>query len=169
LRRALTSLRPAYRRTSSGFGPAAAPGLLFGGDSTSSRGQRWGLEPSAELLPPDPGAPSIVVWKEHRGDGPVPLPANVVGDDPERAVLGGGVAGEEAAITAAGGLVVGGFVVVADLAPVARRMAIEQGGDLVVGHGGGYGGGGHHAAEVVAHGRGSDGEEKAGPEEAPRS
>jgi hypothetical protein len=27
LRRALTSLRPAYRRTSAGFGPAAAPGL----------------------------------------------------------------------------------------------------------------------------------------------
>jgi hypothetical protein len=31
LRRALTSLRSAYRRTSSGFGPAAAPGLLFWG------------------------------------------------------------------------------------------------------------------------------------------
>jgi hypothetical protein len=45
LRRALTSLRPAYRRTSSGFGPAAAPGLLFGGDGTSSRGRHWGLEP----------------------------------------------------------------------------------------------------------------------------
>jgi hypothetical protein len=37
LRRALTSLRPAYRRTSSGFGPAAAPGLLLGGWHQLSR------------------------------------------------------------------------------------------------------------------------------------
>jgi hypothetical protein len=45
LRRALTSLRPAYRRTSSGFGPAAAPGLLFGGKGTSSRGRQRAIEP----------------------------------------------------------------------------------------------------------------------------
>jgi hypothetical protein len=45
LRRALTSLRPAYRRTSSGFGPAAAPGLLFGGNGTSSRGRQRVIEP----------------------------------------------------------------------------------------------------------------------------
>ena len=168
LRRALTSLRPAYRRTSSGFGPAAAPGLLFGGDGTSSHRRRWVGRPAAELLPPDPGAPSVVLRKHHRGDRPFPLPPDVVRDDPERAVLGGGVAGEEAPIAGAGGLVVGGLVVLADLAPVTPGMAIKQGGDLVMGHGGGHSGSGHHAAEVVAHGPGCDGEEEAGPEAAPR-
>ena len=73
--------------------------------------------------------------------------ADVVGDDPEGAVLGREVDGEEAAIAAAGGLVVGGLVVLAEVAPIAGGMAIEQGGDLVVGHGGG-----HHTAEAVAHG-----------------
>ncbi len=114
------------------------------------------------LLPPDPGAPSVVLWKEHRGEGPFPRTTDVVGDDPELAVLGGGVAGEEAAVAGAGGLLVRGPVVLADLAPVASFMAIEQGGDLLMGHGGGHGGGGHHAAEVVAHGRGAVGKRKRG-------
>ena len=159
LRRALTSLRPAYRRTSSGFGPAAAPGLLFGGDGTSSHRRRWVGRPAAELLPPDPGAPSVVLRKDHRGEGPFPLTTDVVGDDPDLAVLGREVAGEEAPIAAAGSLVVGGHVVLADLAPVAGGMSIEQSGDLVMGHGGSHGGGGHHAAEVGAHGFGAVGRE----------
>jgi hypothetical protein len=39
---------------------------------------------------------SVVVGEEHRGDRSLPLPPDVVRDDPERGVLGGGVAGEEA-------------------------------------------------------------------------
>jgi hypothetical protein len=99
---------------------------------------------------------------------PFPLAADVVGDDPDRAVLGREVAGEDAAVSAAGGVVVGRLVVGIEVAPVASSMAIEQGGDLVMGHGGGHGGGGDDAAEVVAHGLGCDGEGEAGPEAAPR-
>jgi hypothetical protein len=80
-------------------------------------------------LPPDPGAPSVVLRKHHRRDRPFPLTTDFVGEDPELAVLDGAVAGEEAAIAVTGGLVVGGLVVLADLAPVARGMAIQQGGD----------------------------------------
>jgi hypothetical protein len=50
LRRALTSLRPAYRRTSSKFGPAAAPGLLC-----------WGGWHQLLLAPVGPGACSCAV------------------------------------------------------------------------------------------------------------
>jgi hypothetical protein len=45
---------------------------------------------------------SAVVRKEHRGDRPLALATDVIGDDPQRAVLGGGVAGEEAAAAGAG-------------------------------------------------------------------
>ena len=40
--------------------------------------------------------PSVVLRKHHRRDRPFPLPPDVVGDDPEHAVLGGGIAGEDA-------------------------------------------------------------------------
>jgi hypothetical protein len=110
---------------------------------------------------------SVVLRKHHRGEGSFPLPPDVVGDDPELAVLGREVAGEEAPITAAGSLIVGGLVVLAKLAPVACGMAIEQGGDLVVGHGGGHGGGGHHTAEVVEHGGRCGGGEGSGAWAAP--
>ena len=66
---------------------------------------------------------SVVLRKHHRGDRPFPLPADVVGDDPERAVLGSAVAGEEPPIAATGGLIVGGHVVLADLAPGAGGTA----------------------------------------------
>jgi hypothetical protein len=79
------------------------------------------------LLPQDPGAPSVVVWKHHRRKGSLPLPTDVVGDYPQLAVLGSAVAGEEPPVAAAGGLIVRGPVVLADLAPVACGMAIEQG------------------------------------------
>jgi len=128
-------------------------GPVVWGVSTSSHRRRWVGRPAAELLPPDPGTPSVVVWKEHRGERAFPLTPDVVGDDPERAVLGSAVAGEKPAVAAMGGLTVGGLVVLADLAPVARVMAIEQAGDLVMGHGGSHRGGGHHTAEVVAHGQ----------------
>jgi len=100
--------------------------------------------------------PSVVLGKHHRGDRPLPLPADVVGDDPDRAVLAGGVAGEKAADAAAGGVVVGSLVVGIEITPVTSSVAIEQGGDLVMGHGGGYSGGGDDAAEVVAHGLGCE-------------
>jgi hypothetical protein len=55
-----------------------------------------------------------------------PLPANVVGDDPQLPVLGSAVAGEEPAIAAAGGILVGGLVVLAEVAPVASGMASDR-------------------------------------------
>jgi hypothetical protein len=112
---------------------------------------------ASRILPP-----LVVLREHHRGDRPLALAPDVVGDDPELAVLGSAVAGEEAPIPSTGGLVVGGLVVLADVAPVACGMAIEQGGDLVMGHGGSHGGGGHHAAEVVAHGGRCGGEGKRG-------
>jgi hypothetical protein len=57
---------------------------------------------------------SVVVRAEHGCDRPLPLTADVVGDDPDRAVLAGGVAGEKAAVAAAGCVVVGGLVVLGD-------------------------------------------------------
>lgn len=65
-------------------------------------------------------------------------------------MLSGALAGEQPPIAAAGGLIVGGPVLLADLAPVARGMAIEQGGDLIEGHGGSHRGNGHYTAEIVA-------------------
>ncbi len=63
--------------------------------------------------------PSVVLRKHHRGERPLALTPDVVGDDPELAVLGREVAGEEAPVAAAGGLIVGGLVVLADVSPVA--------------------------------------------------
>jgi hypothetical protein len=126
LRRALTSLRPAYRRTSSVIGPAAAPGLLFGGNGSSSRWCRSVGEPAAESLRRVLLAASVVLGEHHRGDRSLALPPDVV-DDPERAVLRSAVAGEEPPIAAARGFIVGGPVVLTEVAPVACGMAIEQG------------------------------------------
>jgi hypothetical protein len=95
---------------------------------------------------------SVVIMEKHRGDRSIPLPADVVRDDPDFAVVGCVVAGEEAAITGAGCFVVGGFVVCVQIAPIALGMAIEEGGDLVVGNGGGKGSGGDDAAKVVEYG-----------------
>jgi len=58
-----------------------------------------------------PGAPSVVVRGQHRGDWPLHLPADGVGVHPNRAVLGGGVTGEEAAVGRAGCFLVVGLVV----------------------------------------------------------
>jgi len=54
LRRVLNSLRPACRRSSSGFAPAAAPGLLFGGNGTSACLGRWARAPAATPWPTSP-------------------------------------------------------------------------------------------------------------------
>ena len=170
LRRSLISLRPSCRQASSGFGPAAAPGLLLGGrippapaGTAGSRSLRGGSRGKARG-----GRPcSVVLGKHHRGDRPFPLPSDVVGDHPQLPVPGSPVAGEEPPIALAGNLIVGGHVVLADLAPVARGMSIEQSGDLVVGHGGSHGGGGHYAAKVVAHGLVGGMDREAGPAGAP--
>jgi hypothetical protein len=45
-----------------------------------------------------------------------------------------------------------GCVVSAEIAPIARGMAIEQGCDLLLGNGGGESGGGDDAAKDVAPG-----------------
>ncbi len=74
--------------------------------------------------PSDHPLASVIVRKEHGGDGPLPFPANVIGDDPDRAVLGGVVAGEEAPIACTGGEVVGGFVFRIKIAPIAGGVAI---------------------------------------------
>ncbi len=95
---------------------------------------------------------SVIVRKEHGGDGPLSFPTNVIGDDPNRAVLGGVVTGEEAPIACTGSEVVGGFVFRIQIAPIAGGMAIEEGGDERVGNGGGDSGSGDDAAEVVEHG-----------------
>jgi hypothetical protein len=99
-------------------------------------------------------AHSVVVWKEHGGDRSLTLAADVVGDHPDRAVLGVGVTGEEAAIACAGCLLVCSLVVGIEVAPVTCGMAIKQGGDQRVGNVGGHGGGGHHSAEVMEHAAG---------------
>ncbi len=97
---------------------------------------------------------SVIIRKEHSGNGPLSFPANVVGDDPNRAGLGRVVTGEEAPIASMGGKVVGGFVFRIQIAPIAGGMAIEEGGDERMGNGGGGGdsGSGDDAAEVVEHG-----------------
>jgi hypothetical protein len=95
---------------------------------------------------------SVVVRKKHGGDGPLPFPANVIGDDPDGAVLGGVVAGEEAPIARAGGEVVGGIVFRVEIDPIAGGVAIKEGGEERVGNGGGDSGSGDNAAEVVEHG-----------------
>jgi len=70
---------------------------------------------------------SVVLREHHSRKGSLPLPTDVVGDDPERAVLGGAVAGEEPPIAAARGFIVGCPVVLTEVAPVACGMAIQQG------------------------------------------
>ena len=97
---------------------------------------------------------SVVVGKQPGRDRPLALAPDVVGDHPDRAVVGGGVAGEEAAVACAGCFLVGSLVVAIEVAPIAGGMAIEQGGDERVGNVGGHGGGGHHSAEVMEHGAG---------------
>jgi hypothetical protein len=89
--------------------------------------------------------------KEHGGDPPLTLAADVIGDHPDLAVLGGVAAGEKPPIAGACCFVVGGLVVCVQIAPIALGMAIKEGRDLVVGNGGGEGGGGDDAAKVVEH------------------
>jgi hypothetical protein len=95
---------------------------------------------------------SVTVRKKHSCDGSLPFPANVIGDDPDGAVLGGVVAGEEAPIACACGEVVGGFVFRVEIAPIAGGVAIKEGGEEREGNGGGDSGSGDDAAEVVEHG-----------------
>jgi hypothetical protein len=66
----------------------------------------------------------VVVRKEHRGDRPLALAADVIGEDPERAVLGGGVAGEEAAVAGAGLELPLGLGLAADCRVRPRPLAI---------------------------------------------
>jgi hypothetical protein len=88
---------------------------------------------------------SVIVWEEHGGDGSFSLTADVVGDDPDGAVLGCVVDGEEASIASASGQVIGGLVLWAEVPPVAFGMAIQEGSDHSAGYGGGNSGSGHHS------------------------
>ena len=62
---------------------------------------------------------SVVIMEKHRGDRSIPLPADVVRDDPDLAVVGCVVAGEKAAVASACGFIVGGLVLGVQLPPIA--------------------------------------------------